>query len=477
MATGFSVMHAAPTGGGKLPSTRPNILLILTEDQGAHLGYVGTAGIQTPHMDALAASGTYFNNAFVVYPVCSASKAALYTGLHSHTNGLLNNTLNYHKPASAVTAAERAAPMGQRNRINAACPTLVEILAAAGYYQGVTHKLHVLPNEKFPYDEFIEHTNGATFTEFLGRAKAAAKPWFYLYDISESHRPFPDSDQHPIRVSTAAVKLPGFLPDTPTVRQDWAEYLAAIEIADMRTGEALAALRVSDQEGNTLVIFMGDHGPCFQHGKMTLHDLGLRVPLIIRLPGQTTGRRLDALVSEIDLLPTLLDYLNLPAPVLQHGASLRPLLDTPGTAKVHDRVFAEISDLGPLPNPGMQERSVFDGRWKLIYRENTAGNWRQVQADAKEFKPWGNRTYAETVRVKAEWPEAYRILTEMDPQSLGGTTPALELYDLSTDPDEMHNLAGQPGSAAEQGRLLATLATWARETGDPAVPALTAHVP
>ena len=129
---------------------RPNLLFILPEDQGAQLSFVGTPGLQTPHMDSLARTGVYFNRAYVAYPVCSASKAAIYTGLHNHANGILNNTLNYHKPAAKVTAAEREHVLYRTNRIRDAVPTLVERLHAAGYYQGVTSKLHVLPNESFP---------------------------------------------------------------------------------------------------------------------------------------------------------------------------------------------------------------------------------------------------------------------------------------------------------------------------------------
>ena len=134
---------------------KPNVLFILTEDQGAHLSFLGTPGLQTPHMDELARSGVYFNRAFVAYPVCSPTKAAIYTGLHNHTNGLLNNTPNFHKPAAQLTPAERNNALYVRNRIAAELPTLVEQLHEAGYYQGVTSKLHVAPNEKFPYDEFL----------------------------------------------------------------------------------------------------------------------------------------------------------------------------------------------------------------------------------------------------------------------------------------------------------------------------------
>jgi N-sulfoglucosamine sulfohydrolase len=86
-------------------------------------------------------------------------------------------------------------------------------------------------------------------------------------------------------VNPAEVKLPAFLPDTPTLRKDWSEYLAAIEEADRYVGEALTALNESGMEENTVVVLMGDHGPCYAHGKMSLYDLGLRVPLVIRAPG------------------------------------------------------------------------------------------------------------------------------------------------------------------------------------------------
>ena len=449
-------------------SRPPNLLFILTEDQGAQLGCVGTPGLQTPAMDSLARSGVYFNNAFVAYPVCSASKAAIYTGMHSHANGLLNNTLNLHKPASEITAAEKRQPLYTRNRIKEEVPTWIERLHAAGYYQGVTHKLHVLPNEKFPYDEFLHKNGRETVAAFIARAKQTGKPWHLFYNIPNSHRPYPNSDNVPIRVKPEEVKLPAFLPDTPVVRKDWAEYLAAIEEADRFVGEGLEALRASGEETNTIVVFLGDHGPTFQHGKMTLYDLGLRTPLIIRVPGLKGGFRTDALASTVDLGPTVLALLQLAPLPNAHGVSLVPVLEGVANARPREYVFAEISNRGPLPNDGMQERSVFDGRWHLIYREKTETGWRQVNADSKIWKPWGNRTYAETLRVKELFPEQYRILAEMDPQSLGGKAPQLELYDLRKDPDEMRNLAQNEGARRERARLYRILDSWVKETADPA---------
>jgi N-sulfoglucosamine sulfohydrolase len=446
--------------------SRPNLLFILTEDQGAHLGFLGTPGLQTPHLDALARRGVFFDRAFVAYPVCSASKAALYTGLHSHANGIVNNTLNLHKPAADLTPAERRPPLFLANRIRAEVPTLVERLHAAGYHQGVTHKLHVLPNEKFPYDEFLRPHDGATVAAFIARAAAAKKPWHLFLNLPHTHRAFPDSDTGRIRVDPAAVALPPFLPDTPVVRRDWSEYLAAIERADASVGEALAALRASGEEARTLVVFLGDHGPALQRGKMTPYDLGLRTPLVIHAPWLRGGVRTDALASTVDLAPTLLDLLELAPLPRTHGVSLRPVLEAAPGARPRPHAFAAISHCGPAASAGLQERAVTDGRWKLIYRERLSPAWRIVQDDSRSNPRWRNRTYAETVAQRARFPEAFRILAEFDPQTHGGTLRPLEFYDLAADPHELSDLAADPAARRELARLYGALRDWVNDTGD-----------
>ena len=198
--------HAAEST--KPASKAPNILFILTEDQGAHLSYLGTPGLQTPNMDSLAKSGVYFQNFFVGYPVCSPSKACIYTSLHNHTNGILNNTPNYHKPADQLTAEEKNNAVYRSNRLHEGIPTLVERLKEAGYYQGVIHKLHVAPVESFPYDEFIAGENGKAVAGFIERAGKTGKPWHLFFNVGVSHRPFPNSDKVKIRVKPEDVKLP-----------------------------------------------------------------------------------------------------------------------------------------------------------------------------------------------------------------------------------------------------------------------------
>ena len=447
-----------------LSAAQPNILFILTEDQGAHMGALGTTDVQTPNMDALAASGALFRRAYVAYPVCSASKGCIMTGLHAHTNGLVNNTNNYLKPAAKLTEAEKQSPPYLHTRIRSTSPTLIEVLAAQGYHTAVSGKLHVSPNERFPYDDFIPKAGAKqALTGIIKRA--SGKPWFFLHNSTTfTHRPFVNSEKQPISINPAKVKLPEHLPDTPTARRDWAEYLDGVQRNDKAIGEVMGALRESGAESNTIVIFMGDHGPAYQHGKMTPFHLGLHIPLIIRLPGAKPLVS-DALVSELDLLPTLLDLLGIRYEAALHGKSLKPLLEGQKDATGHDFIFAEVSgrSLGKLR--GMEERSVLDATHQLIVRSRR-DEPKVINADLRDMKPWLNRIYSETIRVKTEYPEAYRILSEMDPHALGGRPPVIELYDLKADPDELHNLANDPAHRPHLERLFTAMKKWHTDTHD-----------
>lgn len=443
---------------------RPNILFILTEDQGAHMGALGTSDVKTPSMDALARSGTLFRRAYVAYPVCSASKACIMTGLHSHTNGLVNNTNNYLKPAAKLTEAEKNVPPYKHTRIRSAGQTLIEVLASHGYYTAVAGKLHVSPNERFPYDEFIPKRGGRQALAGVIR-RAAGRPWFLMHNsITSTHRPFVDSEKQPIGIDPAKVALPAHLPDTPTARRDWAEYLDGVQRNDKAVGEVLTALHDSGEEQNTIVIFMGDHGPAYQHGKMTPYHLGLHIPLIIRLPG-TKPQVSDALVSELDLLPTLIDVLGFKYDSPLHGLSLKPLLDGKSDAKGHEFIFSEVSGRSLNDPRGMEERSVLDATHQLIVRCKL-DEPKVINADLRDMKPWLNRIYSETVRVKAEFPEAFRILSEMDPHALGGRPPVIELYDLKADPFELHNIADDPKHHGQLERLFQGMQQWHTDTKD-----------
>jgi N-sulfoglucosamine sulfohydrolase len=457
---------------------RPNVLFILTEDQGSQLSFVGTPGMSTPNMDRIATGGVYFDEAFVNYPACSPSKANIYTGTYCHLNGLRGITTNHHGPAETMPKAIANHPLTKRLRIREDLPTLVELLKAAGYSAVITSKLHVHPVFKFPYDEFIKRNpTSDSVREQFAKAAENETPVFYFANISEPHRPFRDSDKVDIGIDADAVELPPFLPDTPTCLKDWAEYLAHCERADHAVGEVLRGLEDSGQKGNTIIVFMGDHGPAYHRGKLALYDLGLRVPLAISGPMIASGVKTDQLVSAIDLMPTLLDLCGLKGltPPLQHGHSIAPFLRGESEGTGNEFIFSEIHHGAMVRDDGegMQERCVYDGRWKLIYRENRAEP-RQVNADLKYFRHpknnsyHGNRVYGDIVNRREEFPDAFRHLALVDNGALipGEELPIFELYDRSEDPWELHNLADDPARQGELKRLLQRLQAWSSQTGD-----------
>lgn len=463
---------AAPAPAAEAPAAapgapggdRPNLLFVLTEDQGTHLSLLGTPGLRTPHMDALARRGVYFERAHVNYPVCSASKANILTGTYGHTNGVIGNTQNYFVPAAELTPAQRNNRVYRRVSVRPELPTLTELLTEAGYHAAVSGKLHLSPNEKFPYDEMLRESTRGRAAGVIARAGAA--PWFFLANVQRPHRPFRDSNQVPIGVDLAAVEPPAFLPDTPACRRDWAEYLDAVQLADHQLGELLAAVEEAGQLDRTLVVFTSDHGPAYHRGKMSLYQFGLRVPLALAGPGVARGLRTRELTSAVDLLPTLMDLLGLPTPPGVQGRSVAGLARGRPGARGATSVFAEVVHQGQTRDDGMQERSVFDGRYKLIHRENPRKP-RDVNADLREWAPWRNRVHRDIVARRNRFPRAFELLAATQPQAFGVEPPVAELYDLDADPSELDNLAGDPAQAENLARLKGLLAGWLDATGDP----------
>ena len=475
LAAAASLVPAAAGAAVADPPDRPNVLFVLTEDQGAQLSFLGTPGLETPHMDSIAERGVYFERGYVNYPVCSPSKATSSpaptptpTG-SSPTRTTSSYTPTSSSPASGTTRSYK------RVQVKEQLATLTEILADAGYHNAVSGKLHVAPNEKFPYEQMFKENNRERTDGVLAAAEEAGKPFFFFANIQAPHRPFRNSDRVEIGVDPAEVELPAFLPDTPAARKDWAEYLDYTQVADDQLGEVLASIEAAGEMDDTLIVFMGDHGPAYHRGKMTLYQFGLNVPLAFAGPGVAEGLRTREMTSGIDVLPTLLDLLGLPPLDQVQGRSMAALVRGEAGAKGAEQVFAEVIHQGQTRDDGMQERSVFDGRWKLIYREN-ADKPRDVNSDLKYWAfplpngnnlPWRNRVYQDIVRRQAEFPKEFEILTKIDPQTYGVELPTFELYDTDADPDEFDNVAEDPANAETLERLKGLLARWLASTEDP----------
>ncbi len=422
---------------------RPNILLITTDDQGVQAGCYGDPQARTPHMDQLAAEGVRFGRAYVTQASCSPSRSSMFTGLYPHQNGQLG-------------LAHRGYAM------KAGMQTMPALLKAAGYRTGVIGKVHVGPSDALPWDwqgristmgtrdvRHVAERAGA----FLSEVKK--DPFFLMVNYFDPHRPYVNQDKGlPAEPVTGEEAKPfSFLGlDTPKIRKEVAGYYNSISRADTGLGMLLRELAAAGKAENTVVIFLGDHGPPFTRGKTTCYEAGLHIPLIVRWPGRAKASHVtDALVSTVDLLPTVLAAAGLPAPKSTAGKSLAELLEGK-TPNWRGTLCAEFNSHGVKSY--FPRRSIRDDRYKLILnllqdRPNPSKGvdgcaaWKAAQDPVYDGTP---------VRVLYDHYDNPR---------------RVELYDLQEDPDEFKNLAGDTAYADIEKRLLGQLQAWREETSDP----------
>ncbi len=406
------------------PDNRPNILWITIEDWSPDLSCYGTAGIDTPHVDALAAQGVRYERAFTTSPVCSTSRSAMMTGFHQNRIGASQHRTDDKKPL----------PDGIR--------PVPQLMAEAGYFTCLMSRkvdVNFLPDTR---KELFEGTDWSQRKE--------GQPFFARITFAGTHRPWKRDPVRPI--DPADVELPPYYADTPFIRRDWANGLEQMQLVDREVGELLQRLDDEGLRDDTIVFFIGDHGRCHFRGKQFLYDEGTRVPLIVRWPGHLeAGSVNEDLVMAIDLPATCLDVAGVTPDVPLHGQSL--LGDGPA-----DRQYTFAArDKMDITHDAM--RSIRSRTHKLILN----------------LMP--ERAYCQFSFYKEG---AYPGLAEMNVLNLQGkltpeqsafmaaTKPSLELYDLQADPHEVHNLADEPGAADVRAELLTELDRWRREVIDDA---------
>lgn len=425
----------------------PNVLLIVSEDNGPELGAYGDPYARTPHLDQLAAEGVRFDRAYVAQAGCSPSRAAFLTGLYPHQNGQVGLATWRYRMFDDAT------------------PNMASLLKSAGYRTGMIGKLHVNPEEAFPFD--FRAVEGANFKrERLDDYAADARrfievdegPFFLSVNYPDAHRPFlRQVDGLPREpLGPEQVRTPAYMGvDTPETRTQAADYYNSIERLDALVGELLRELDESGRAERTLVIYLGDHGADLLRGKRTSYEGGVRVPLIIRWPGHAeVGAVRRELVSLVDLLPTLLEAAGVEAPDGLFGRSLIDLLEAQ-PEKWRRYLFTEFhvhSNHNYYP-----QRTVRDERFKLI--RNLMPDEVNPGADFTVDRFFGGDAFrgalmAEAAEVRAAYERMRR-------------PPEFELYDLEADPYEFKNLAGNEAHGADLTRLQEALETWRRETDDP----------
>ncbi len=429
----------------------PNILLILSDDHSApHVGCYGNPDIKTPNLDRFSREGVRFDRAYVTCPQCVPSRASIMTG----------------RSPVRIAMTRFSAPLPADVKI------YPEILRAQGHFTGVAGRTYHLDGSANAPEEtttvFAKH-NLRTFPQRLDYVKtggrqvaleqlqqfldfAGERPFFLQFCSNDPHRPL-DRNAIPNPHDPAKLRLPPHFPDTQLVREDFARYYDEISRFDGDVGEVLKILEQRGLAGNTLVAVMGDNGASQFRGKGTLYEFGVRVPLLIRWPGHVkAGWSTDELISGEDLAPTFLEAAGFQPPAEMTGRSfLNLLLGKPFTGRTH--VFAERGAHGSnLPTSSAAfdlGRCVVTRTHKLIYN----ALW-QIPYWPVDFA--GDPHWKELMTMHREG----RLSAELARLYFSPTRPMFELYDLTADPYELRNLAGQTETASVEHDLKAALQEW-----------------
>ena len=432
---------------------RPNILLVMTDEQCADaMSCAGNPHLHTPAMDSLASRGVCFQKAYVTQPLCIPCRTALQMGCWPHQNGIMVNRQDQIENGRMF-------------------PMLGSVMRRGGYDCAYFGKWHISINRPDkPWHISIDDEDAAIHgydpaegtkdreipdrvSEFL--AADRDRPFFLTASFVNPHdciefadgRPTPQGELPPVPHPDQCPPLPdnfGVPKDEPSVIRavqqrypnsypvgDWDEgrwrqyiwgYYRLVEMVDAHIGRLLEALRSSGREEDTVIIFTADHGDGAGHHrwnqKQTLYDECVRVPFIACVPGAGRSNTVDRtnLVSSIDIAPTLLDYASVERPSHVEGHSLRELIETgtpsaPSEYVVSETLFGTGTDI-----PGWGGRMVRSARWKYVVYDH---------GDRRE-----------------------------------------QLFDMDTDPGEMHNLAKDPACAKELKRHRQWLKEWCQRTGD-----------
>ncbi len=420
---------------------RPNVVLMIADDMSwKDWGVYGNKFAKTPNIDKAAKEGVRFTNAFCDSSVCHPSRSALLTGQDiwrlrdaAVFGGTLHNTFNTY-PKMLREAGYEVAHSGK------------------GWGPGYTETggWKVPPTGKI-----------ARLPQLLTAGACGERPFCFWWGTTLGHRPF---NYRPDDRSLETIEVPPYLPDTRTVREDFAGYYQEVEAFDAEVGKVMKMLEKAGLTEETILIITSDHGMPWPRGKGSLYDMGTRVPLIVRWPKRIkSGRVVDDFVNFIDLAPTIVELAGLPASKQMTGKSLTKILmsDRSGTIESRrDRTHFALEahhTAGPYQAwlGYMSCRAIRTDEHLYIRNYPRKGHpgWRPLQGGPAVAIMQKEMAADETVRRN------YQLCF--------GLRPDEELYDLKADPYQMKNLAADPRFAEVKASLKKDLADYMRTTTDP----------
>ncbi len=421
----------ASKAGGKI--NRPNILWITCEDISPWLGCYGDDFADSGNIDALAARGVRYLNAYATAPVCAPARSCLITGVYATSLGTQHLRSSVKLPAHIK------------------CFT--QYLRKAGYYCTNNYKKDYNFKDVNAWDESSKTAHW--------RKRKADQPFFSVFNFTTTHQgqingadeQFHAKYGHKLtprrRHDPAKVNLPPYYPDSPMIRKIFARYYDLIALMDRQVADILKQLETDRLAENTIVFFYSDHGTGIPRHKRVLYDTGLQVPMIIHFPKKyehlapvRAGETTDRLVSFADFAPTILSILGLPIPDYMQGSAFLG----PQAARPRKYIYGASSRVDEAYE---MSRCVRDKRYKYI--RNYLPHLPLIQPSAYPDKA---EIMQELRRLAAKGG-----LTK-DQQALWAPKPAEELYDTHTDPLELNNLIDSPKHRKILTRLRGALRQW-----------------
>jgi N-sulfoglucosamine sulfohydrolase len=455
-------------------SAEKNIIFFITDDESPTLGCYGDPIAKTPAIDALAEDGTLFLNAFATTASCSASRSVVMSGLHNHANGQYGHQHSFHKFSSYFNVIGLSLP---RN------------LTKTGYRTGHIGKYHVSPEEVFHFETYLKGNprNAVQMAEQTKEfiTEKSDQPFFLYFATSDPHRGggvdmtsknklkpdlFGNKSERKshegveeVFYNPKKVPVPSFLPDTSETREELAQYYQSVSRIDQGVARLVKILREADLYDKTLIVFTSDHGMAFAGGKTTVYEGGLRVPFVVRNPYQKKrGIRHTAMISHIDITPTLLDF----------AGALDSKFNRPRQWENPNKSFPIPKNKVPKDNRGKTDKfSAYHGKsWLSILDDLEAIHWENIFASHtfheiqmyypmrvfrdKEFKliwniahplpyPFASDLWAAS-SFQAQYQKSLSAPYGKKTVRTYIHRPEFEFFKIKEDPEESQNLAGNP---------------------------------
>lgn len=460
--------------GGSTPeeeaATRaPNILFAIADDASyPHFSAYGCKWVNTPNFDRIAEEGLLFTRAYTPNAKCAPSRSCIITGRNSWQ---LEEGANHwpYFPAKFKSYAEALAEQGYFVGKTGKGWAPGVALDASGRKRDLVGADYSQLKTSPPTSQISDNDYAGNFAAFLDQ-KPEGQPFCFWYGSTEPHRAYEygSGAKRTGRQPEAIAEVPAYWPDNDTVRNDMLDYALEIEYFDQHLGQMLQALEQRGLLENTLVVVTSDNGMPFPRAKANSYEIANHMPLAIRWPKgiPQPGRRVDALVSFIDFAPTFLAVAGLgPAasgmsPIT--GQSLLPLFEKESPNWLRDYILMgkERHDVGRPNDVGYPIRAILQDSFLLIHNLRP-GRWPVGPPQTGYLATDGGATKTQVLDSRVEEPEAPYW------EWCFGKRPELELYDLRTDPDCIHNLSGEEAYRGQQQKMEARLWEALEAEGDP----------